>query len=941
MFSKRLVVLPLSVLGILVGASARAAEISAIEFLGEAIIPFNTKVDGTPVGGLSGITFDPRRQVFYAISDDPASKGPARFYTLALDLTDGHLEETDVEIRAVTLIRDRNGAPFRELTLDGEGIRLTPERTLYISSEGQAERGVLPFLREYELDGTYVRDFKIPKKFLPTPENVRRGQGVRHNLVFESMTLSADAASFFTATENALRQDGPASDVDVSSPSRILQFDRRKGRVQAEYVYFVEPAADAPPNPDNFRTSGLVELVSLGPNRLLSLERSFTAGVGNDIKIFQVSLDGATDVRRKTSLAGKKYRPVQKKLLLAFKSLGRHFDNVEGMSFGPRLPDGRRTLVLVADNNFSERQHTQVLAFAVSEDKLSVAELQGSGHISPFADQQVQDIRGVVTAQAARGPGFWLQTSGDGDDSTSDALFVQAEEAAAAGASVIVDGRMQENGFPPGLTVTTLEATRVEIGPAARLPEPVTLGEAGRQMPSAHIDDDGLESYQPSQDTIDFLESLEGMRVAIPDPVVIGPTTRFGEFAVLANGGLGSAPRSTAGGLVTTAEDLHPERLLIVTRAGPEGPRVSVGDRFAGPIVGILNYAFGTFRILAEDLPAIVPGGLSPASTSLKSGPDDLIVASYNVENLSARSVEAKFQRIAETIVSGLNSPDIVAVQEVQDDTGPEDDGTTAAVETFGKLRQAILAAGGPPYDFCQVDPKGNADGGQPGANIRVGFLYRSDRVSFTPRHGPDAGRAAELLVDEEGVFVTPNPGRIGPNHPAFAPDPNGAYAGVRKPLVAEFVFNGRRLFFVNLHLRSKRGDAPLFGSVQPPTRPSENLRIGEADVIRDFLDDLLELDTDASVVVLGDFNEHPYREPVRALAGTQFVNLIERVPQDERYTYIFRGNSQVLDNVLISPSLTAEAMPRAEIVHLNADFPDGSRAADHDPVLLLLSFPR
>jgi hypothetical protein len=264
----------------------------------------------------------------------------------------------------VTEILDRDGAPFAEMTLDLESLTLTPERTLLISSEGQVEQGVAPFLREIRLDGSFVRDFPIPKKFLP---RAARAVGIRHNLGFESMAFDAASHSIYTATENALSHDGPATDVGVASPARILRFDGDAGRPIAEYVYWVGPVTLAPIGIKEFRTRGLVELEALGGPRLLALERAYTQGVGNQIEIFLVSTENATDVSRWKSLEGKAFRPVSKTRLIALEALGVALDNIEGFTFGPRLADGRRSLVLVSDNNFSPSQRTQILVFAIEE----------------------------------------------------------------------------------------------------------------------------------------------------------------------------------------------------------------------------------------------------------------------------------------------------------------------------------------------------------------------------------------------------------------------------------------------------------------------------------------------------------------------------------------------------------------------------------------------
>ncbi len=914
-------------------------EIGVLEFLGEAVIPEDALVEGSPVGGLSGITYDPKREVYYAISDDPASRGPARFFTLTIDLADGSLTSEDVEALSLTRLLDRDGAPFAEMILDCEGIALSPDDTLYVSSEGQADQGVDPFLREVGLDGQHLRGLSLPDNFLPKPSKTR---GIRHNLGFESATLTPSGRFFYSSTENALRQDGPEADVGVASPSRILRYERASGRLSAEFVYTVDPVGEAPPDPEAFRTRGLVELLALDDDHLLALERSYTQGVGNAVDLFLVSLGGASDVRKTKALLGYSYTPVQKTRLLELSGLGIELDNLEGMTLGPRLADGRRTLLVIADNNFNPRQRGQVLAFAIGEERPKISRIQGAGHRSDLEGAWVRGVRGTVTAGAARGPGFWVQGASDGDHDTSDALFVLPAEATALepGTTVELAGWVRERGFPGALTVTSLEGALVEAGEHAPLPSPVTIesragGTGGRVLPSDRIDDDGLEVFSPDSDAIDFFESLEGMRVAVPASVVVGPTTRFGEFAVVAASGLedGARLRSRAGGLIATASDLHPERFLVVSPDRSSAPRASVGDRFPEPIVGVLDYAFGGFRVLADEVPVPLSGGVEPETATLSSD-RALAVATYNVENLSATSGPEKYARLARSIVENLGAPDILALQEIQDDTGPEDDGTVTAERTLLRLVEAITAAGGPRYEYCQIDPGNQADGGQPGANIRVAYLYLPDRVGFVSRGMPDAASEAELLVDEDGPFLSPNPARIGARHPAFSADPARSLTGVRKPLVAEFEVDGQRLFLVNVHLRSKRGDGSLFGGVQPPPRTSEPLRSEEARVVAGFVDRLLELDPAAAAMVVGDFNEHEYRDPVLLLLDSGLTNLVESVPAGDRYTYVYQGNSQVLDHVLVSTSL-AGASPEIDIVHLNADFPDGSRASDHDPVLV------
>jgi hypothetical protein len=179
---------------------------------------------------------------------------------------------------------------------------------------------------------------------------------VRDNLAFESLATMGDR--IVVGTENALKQDGPVADLEQPSPVRLLVFDAASGRHLAEHAYVVEPVTAA----GLFRTNGLVELLG-GEGMLLALERSYTLGVGNGARIYGVDLANASDVSRRRSLADSDYLPARKTLLLDLGVLGIPLDNLEGMTWGPRLPNGRRTLLLVSDDNFSARQVTQFLAF--------------------------------------------------------------------------------------------------------------------------------------------------------------------------------------------------------------------------------------------------------------------------------------------------------------------------------------------------------------------------------------------------------------------------------------------------------------------------------------------------------------------------------------------------------------------------------------------------
>jgi hypothetical protein len=330
-------------------------------FLGQTTLATGLRFEDTEVGGLSGLVYDPDREVFFALSDDrgtEAARGPARIYTLEIVL-EGQPPSIRVRVLGVTALRDRNGEPFEPGSLDPEGLALTPSGTFLVSSEGDASRGVAPFVREFARDGSMLRSFSVPAAYLPADS-----VGVRSNLGFEALATTPDFSTVFVGTENALVQDGPKADLRRGSPSRILRYDPASGRPVAEYLYLTEPVAAPPLPPSGFSAAGLVELLALDADRLLALERSYSDGVGVTARLFAVSLGDATEITGRRSVDPESVRPAAKRLLVDLTDLGVPLDNLEALAWGPDLPDGRRTLLILSDNNFNPLQVTQLLAFA-------------------------------------------------------------------------------------------------------------------------------------------------------------------------------------------------------------------------------------------------------------------------------------------------------------------------------------------------------------------------------------------------------------------------------------------------------------------------------------------------------------------------------------------------------------------------------------------------
>jgi len=351
--------------------------VASYELIGTTSIPTGTQFESTEIGGLSSITYDPNRSVYYAISDDQGTIDPVRYYTLSIDVSDGQLDAGDITLLDVTTMLDASGMRYAPASLDPEGLVLTHEGSLYFTSEGFATRvpPVDPFIDRMNLNGRQNRSLIIPDKFLP---NLGGTQGVRSNLAFESLNVTPDERYLFTASEGALVQDGPAANLGQSSFARILQYRLSSGRPGSEYVYVVNPVAEVPVPDTQFRVNGLVELLPLdNVGTMLALERSFSVGAeggGNTIWLYEIQTQGATDVSGEFSLYPNgigqppvSFIPVTKRLILNVEEdLGIEPDNIEGMAFGPALPDGRLPLILVSDNNFAANQTTQFIVLAVN-----------------------------------------------------------------------------------------------------------------------------------------------------------------------------------------------------------------------------------------------------------------------------------------------------------------------------------------------------------------------------------------------------------------------------------------------------------------------------------------------------------------------------------------------------------------------------------------------
>lgn len=566
-----------------------------------------------------------------------------------------------------------------------------------------------------------------------------------------------------------------------------------------------------------------------------------------------------------------------------------------------------------------------LLAVGVYAQTLSIPEIHGEGRVPLVQDQDIT-TQGIVTLVLE--DRFWIQEPGS-NRRAGLLVVTESRPAVRRGDRVAVRGLLEHH--VPDNRVTDLAVTRMVqanievIASGQNRPEPVRIGVEGISVPTRLAPAQFDQPLRPDQNAIDFWTALMGMRVSLPITRVIGPTSRFQETWVIATDDHRNLGRH--GTVAAGPGDLNPERILIQSNplllpAFPDP--AAVGDMLA-PVTGIVDYRFGNFRILAEHALRRLPGEPARIAGTLLGDADHLLIASYNVENLnpwvedfgrvrSPRDVDdaigsGRMAELADHIAMVLNSPDIVGLQEIQDGDGAEDSDLVSAERTLAALTDAIVEAGGPRYAWIDLPPESNADGGQPGGNIRNVYLYNPDRVALVS----DSVRRIE--------------------------EPAIAFANSRKSLVAEFVFNGQPVVVINNHFASKGGSDPLFGQRQPPIEGAADQRRDQALAVLEFAA-TLSPNLRERLVVLGDFNDHWFSEPMRLLTGDPRVplhNPVTDLPLQERFTYVFQGNAQAIDHILVSQAL--KPFTKLELIPINSLNP--RQAADHDPLVVRLRLPR
>ncbi|OME86133.1 hypothetical protein BK120_09115 [Paenibacillus sp. FSL A5-0031] len=564
---------------------------------------------------------------------------------------------------------------------------------------------------------------------------------------------------------------------------------------------------------------------------------------------------------------------------------------------------------------------------------IAIHTIQGETHKSIYTNVKVSNVTGIITSVSANS--FYMQApDADQDENSNTSEAIQVYKPAhglAVKDGVSVTGTVEEFGNSPSLTVTQINASTItKVSSDNQLPKATLVGTGGRIIPNL-IDTDSFSKFNPENDAIDFFESLESMLVEVKNPTITGPYANAVTPITFDNGA--NNPEKTAvGGIVLQGNglsaidsSLNPQK-LYVGGSKPAGAEIKTGDAFNGNIIGVIQYAGDLYKLLpTQALPTIVRSTNVQKVTSIVPNAEKLTIATFNVENFSADQT-AKAAKIASIIVTNMKQPDIIGLMEVQDNDGEKDTENTDAEQSFKTLIDAIKAKGGPTYSYTDIAPERNKDGGAPGGNIRVGFLYQADRVTLA--QGTKGDYKSTIKVNGIGG-LTQNPGRIGS-------DDASTFASSRKPLVAEFMFQGKRVVAIANHLNSKGGDGKPWGDVQPVVRSSEVQRAKQAEAVNSFVKELTTKDPEASVVVLGDFNDFQFSGTLNKIKGNELTNLVDTLPVSERYSYIYDGNSQTLDHILVDKTIGTTA--EIDVVHVNADFStEQGRVSDHDPLLAQL----
>jgi len=601
--------------------------------------------------------------------------------------------------------------------------------------------------------------------------------------------------------------------------------------------------------------------------------------------------------------------------------------------------------------------------------ELSIPQIQGTKYLSNYYGNYVTTT-GIITSVGQVGwfPGgteIYIQSeSDDGNPKTSEAVMLYLPETNSVykiGDKIQVSGVIYEALRTSGLSLTSIrDITDIKVlSKRNPLPAAVLIGNNGRNIPKkvfstfkGNLNDKAeLDLTQ----ALDFYESLEGMRVAVNNPRVLGfrggktdvtdkNAKRHLTLYVRADGDKKSDNETKSGGIIINEDnkDFNPEIFSIATSDHSIGLQMNhhyrVGDTLTGKVEGVFTYLKNLFGggeytlVLPEYQKAVGDIELKEEGTdfkdrpvtTLKSDSDSLTIAAFNIENLGGNlGAEERIKNLTDVVETNLKCPDILTMVEVQDDNGVNFNGGSSAYQTLSKIIGELDC--GHSYGIANIDPIVHGEGGQPGGNIRVAIIFNRDKVGFNPRFNIDP--LADTVVMSNGSLSN-NPGRVFPNDRAFR--------NSRKSIISEFIFKGQKIFIIGNHLNSKLGDRDFRGAIQPFVSGSEQKRIPKAARLNEFVRTIKSKNSNAHVFVMGDFNANMNEKSMKVLEGDVLTNMMRMIPANARYSTNHNGNSQPLDYIFSTKEIL-ERDAKFEVLHINSDYM--GRTSDHDPVIGKFNF--
>ena len=572
----------------------------------------------------------------------------------------------------------------------------------------------------------------------------------------------------------------------------------------------------------------------------------------------------------------------------------------------------------------------------------TISEIQGDNMYSTMENKKVTKVEGVVTAvkKSKDNNGFFIQSrKPDKDDRTSEGIYIEnkTDVEVKRGDLVRLEGEVKEIYFgkidKSQPATTSIQADKIKVLKENVKVTPVIL--TGKEIPKT-VRNGNNPVLDIKNNAMDYYESLEGTLVKIKDPVITGFKEKYGDITVVPSNGMYAETRSINGGVVyNNYEKEQTQRITINTTSWnlvengkfKNNLTPNPGDKFNGDIEGVIYFENSEYRLYpVSAFPGITDGKTARETNKYKYDKEMLNVVSYNIENFSHVDGPERVKELANQVATVLQTPDILGLIEVGDDDGQKKSEVVTAKNNVEAIVNAIKEKTGIDYGYMTVNPTDGKDGGWPEMHIRNVILYRKDRVKPVKFNQGNSQKDTEVVKKGNKVQLTYNPGRIGNN--------DEIWTDVRKPVIAQFEFKGQNLFVLANHLKSKRFDEKIYGTSHPVIRKSEEVRNPQGKQINNFIKSILNNDPKATVIVLGDMNDFEFSQTIKNINGDELIDTISELPVNERYSYVYQGASQTLDNIMINKKYKGQV--NVDVIRINSEFTiDQGSFSDHDPVFV------